>query len=81
MKITFNFTGTFQALYQAQEWCSRNGISYGSLCGGMPVGLMRGDVSIAKWRNLTAKERSQCDGTMTGEFREGPVTIEMKGGA
>lgn len=81
MKITFNDTGTFQALYSAQAWCVKNGISYGSLCRGMPVGLMRGDVSIMKWSNLTTKERSQCDGTMTGEFREGPVTIEMKDSA
>jgi hypothetical protein len=78
MKHIFNQSGTFAALYAAQKWCRDNGISYGSLCRESPVGLMRGDVTIAKWRNLTAKERAECDGVMTGNFRDGPVCIEMK---
>lgn len=39
---------------------------------------MRGDVLIAKWHNLSAKERAECDGVMTGDFRNGPVTINIK---
>jgi hypothetical protein len=75
----FPATGeTFGALYAAREWCHANGISYGSLCRDMPVGLMRGDYQIAKWKNLTSEERASCDGLMTSsDFREGDVVIEI----
>ena len=36
---------------------------------------------IAKWRNLTPKERSELHGTMDGDFREGPVVINLKDAA
>ncbi len=77
-KITFTKPGVFQALYEAEAWCRDNGFSKGSLCGSEPVALMRGDVLIAKWRNLTKPERSRIHGTMTSpDFRNGPVTIEI----
>jgi hypothetical protein len=78
VEIVFNQTGTFQALYAAQQWCRDNGISFGSSSATRPTGLLRGDYCIAKWHNLTPKEISQLDGTMSGDFREGPVTIRLK---
>jgi hypothetical protein len=79
IKLTFNQKGIFHALYAAQDWCTKNGISCGSLCGYDPVGLLYGHVLIAKWRNLTDTERSQLDGKMTSpDFRYGPVTIEIR---
>lgn len=75
--ITFTRDGDFAALYAAQNWCDENGISYGSLCGDAPVGLLYGDWAIAKWRNLTPAERAQLDGRMEGDFRHGPVTIRI----
>ena len=75
---TFENEGTFAALHAAQIWCYENGISYGSLCGRDPVGLMWGDYAISKWHNLTADERRECHGTMTaGNFRDGPVKIKI----
>ena len=75
---TFEAETTFQALWDAEAWCAENGISYGSLCGQDPVGLLWGDFSIAKWKNLTGKERHQVHGRMTSpNFRTGPVTIRI----
>lgn len=75
---TFNQEGTFQAWYAAQDWLNTNGYSYGSSCRGQPVGVLRGDFLIAKWKNLTPKERNSLDGQVNGDFREGPVTINLK---
>lgn len=77
MKITFDQKGTWAAKEAAEQWCRNNGVSFSSTCTCGPVGLLRGDYMIAKWRNLTTKERAQLDGTMSGDMREGPVTITM----
>lgn len=74
----FSSPDTFGALYAAQKWCKENGYSYGSTCRTGYVGIMHGDVLIAKWHNLTQRERSECDGIMSGNFRDGPVIIEIK---
>jgi len=75
---TFTAEATFGALYAAENWCRDSGISTGSLCRDEPVCLMWGDSYIAKWRNLTGRERNQCHGRMTSpNFRTGPVTIRI----
>ena len=82
MRIKFEQKGTFAALYAAEAWCSKHGISVGQSCATGPTGLLLGHYDwIAKWRNLTAKERGQLHGTMSGDFREGPVVIELKDSA
>ncbi|WP_321935555.1 hypothetical protein [Paraburkholderia sp. J8-2] len=44
-----------------------------------PSGLLFGKFDwIAKWRNLTDDEREALHGTMSGDFREGPVVIFLK---
>jgi hypothetical protein len=68
----------FEALYAAENWCRDNGISYGSTCVSSPQALLIGDYSIAKWRNLTAKERKQVHGVIEDSRREGPVTLRIK---
>ena len=78
MRQVFNQAGDFSALYAAQDWCKANGISYGSTQRGAPVGLMRGEYEISKWRNLSKSDIARLDGTMTGDMRNGPVIIEMK---
>ncbi len=79
--ITFTQEGDFQAYYAACAWCNENGYSHGSMARDMPIGLVKGDWIIAKWRNLSLEERQQLGGTMTciGSFREGPVHIVIKG--
>lgn len=74
----FNQEGTFLAWYAASDWLKANGYSFGSMCGSLPIGVMRGDYAIAKWKNLTPRERNQLDGTVTGDFREGPVIVRLK---
>jgi hypothetical protein len=82
-KIVFKQPGDFEAFHAAEQWCRDNGISFGSMERGNPIGLMRGNWSISKWSNMTKKEQSECHGTMTAKagFRSGPVTITMEGGA
>lgn len=77
-KHTFVSAEDFGALNMAQQWCRDNGISYGSTDTSGRVALMRGEFYISKWRNLTLCERRDCDGVMRGNFRTGPVVIEMK---
>ena len=77
------FKGThnddFKALHDAEEWLKNNGFSNAPLCGDMPVGIMKGDWCIAKWKNLTEYERECLHGTMTSEdFRNTDVIIEIK---
>lgn len=78
-KITKTFTGgDFTAYDAATGWCREHGISCGSMSSPFPTGLMWGKVLIAKWKNLTAKERAQVHGTISaGSFREGPVTLSI----
>jgi hypothetical protein len=78
MQLVFDQKGTFEAMYAAQKWCQDNWVSYGSSCVSGPVGLLRGDYCISKWRNMTPKERAELDGTMSGDLRNGPVTVTMR---
>ncbi len=79
MRIEFNQAGTFQAMYAAEAWCRKNGISVGQSSATGPSGLLFGKFDwIAKWRNLTLKERAELHGTMSGDFRQGPVVITLK---
>lgn len=79
MRIEFNQTGTFQSMYAAEAWCRENGISVGQSSATRPSGLLfRKFDWIAKWHNLTPKERADLHGTMSGDFREGPVVINLK---
>lgn len=75
---TFDQIGTFSAYYAACDWLNANGYSHSSTCIDGPVGILKGDYYIAKWRNLTRKERSELDGTLAGDFRNGPLTLRLK---
>ncbi len=82
MRIEFNKQGTFEAYRAAQAWCKANGISVGQSSATGPSGLLFGEYDwIAKWRNLSPEERSELHGTMDGNFREGPVVIDLKDAA
>ena len=79
-KIFDTLGGNFEACREAEEWCEERGISVGAMERGQPRGLLRGQFHIAKWHNLSGPERRELDGTMTGDMRHGPVTIELQGG-
>lgn len=74
---TFKQAGDFEALYAAQAWCAERGISVGSGQNGSPRGLLYGEFSIAKWRNLNQQERAELHGLMTGDARNGPVQVSI----
>ncbi len=66
MTIRFPNTGDdFSGLHAAEEWCKARGISVGRLQGPSPIGLLKGDFDIQKWRNLNAKDRAALHGTIT----------------
>jgi len=77
-KIVFNQAGDFSAMQAAEQWCRENDVSYGSTQMGNPRGLVRGECDISKWRNLSRQDIAELDGTMTGDMRNGPVTINIK---
>lgn len=78
--ITFEQKGEFKAYSAACKWCEENGYSYGSMQRDAPIGILKGDWTIAKWRNLDSSERKALDGTMScaTSFREAPVRIVLK---
>jgi hypothetical protein len=77
-EFKFKESGTFASYYKACEWLRNNGYSYGSMCSDEPIGILKGEYSIAKWKNLTDKERKALDGIMTSnDFREGEVNIKL----
>ncbi|MPQ68303.1 MULTISPECIES: hypothetical protein [unclassified Pseudomonas] len=73
----FNQDGTFQALYAAQRWLASNGYSYGPSSAMNPIPVLKGDVCIAKWKNLTREEVAALDGQVTGNLRDGPITVTL----
>jgi len=77
---TFDNKGDFGAYDAARNWLRCQGYTYGSMQGSAPIGIVRGDCYISKWRDMSEKERSELDGKMTAPlfFRDGPVTIEIK---
>jgi hypothetical protein len=75
--IRFDQTGDFAAINAARQWCRQNGVSFGPLDRFDVVGLMVGDYAISKWHNMTEKEKKACDGTITGDFRNGPLTLRI----
>lgn len=79
MRVEFSQKGTWAALEAARKWCRENGISVGQPSATGPSGLLFGKVDwIAKWRNLTNDEQDALHGTMSGDFREGPIVILLK---
>ena len=77
MVVHFDQTGTFAAMHCAEQWCREHRVSYGPSERGSPIGLLVGDYVIAKWRNLTPKERAECHGQITGDGREGPLVLRI----
>lgn len=77
----FPATGqTFGAITAAEKWCRDHGLSVGSMCSGLPIGLMRGDYAIMKWRNLSDEDRAGLDGQIEpiGDFRNGGARVKLR---
>jgi hypothetical protein len=79
-QLRFSGTQDFEALAKAQQWLESGKYSYGAMQADAPTGILRGDVCIAKWRNLSRAERMALDGIMDAPnrtYRTGPVTITL----
>lgn len=79
MKIERSFTSeiAFGAYNAAVAHAKELGFSAGSMSSPFPTALMRGDVLIANWKNLTKTERAAVHGTIDGDFRDGPVKLTI----
>lgn len=67
---------TFGAINEARQFCTERGFSVGSMQADAPMGIKRGNYAIAKWRNLSHKDRKMMDGAIIGQDkRNGPVTV------
>ena len=80
-KIYFNNVGTFEALYSAQAWLSSNGYGYGSSSVGNPIAITEGDYYAKdlphKMKNFAKEDYTKIVGVITGDIRNGPVSIEI----
>lgn len=74
---TFIGAGDFVALRAAEQDLLDRGFSVAPGCAGEPAGIMFGDCRVAKWRNLTDAQQAACHGILTGDRRNGPVTVTI----
>lgn len=76
VKITFESAKEWYALMLADQFLKANGYSRGDMQRGEPMGILKGDYRIGKWKNLSERDKHQLDGTVTAEsFRNGPVVV------
>ena len=67
----------YALMHATEQWCRDHGVSCGPTDRSRVRGLLVGEFLIAKWHNLTAKERRECHGTITGDGREGPLFLRI----
>lgn len=72
----------FSGLNAAEKWIEEQEWSRGALESDAPTAIIkRPNVDIPKWRNLSAMERNEIDGTMNAperSYRTGTVIVTMK---
>lgn len=77
-KHEFNGPETFEAYHAAEYFLVEQGYSIGSMCAPMPTAAFKvRNHLIAKWKNLSPKERRTVDAKIEGDFRNGPVTVTI----
>lgn len=75
-KVFQNTGDAFSGLRDAQNWLKEKGFSYGPLCFTEPVGIIKGERRIEKWKNLPSQDRAILDGVLiSGDFRSSYVTV------
>lgn len=77
IRKVFDQPGDFAAAKAAEQFLKDCGFSIGRRQRGQPSGIMFGDFDIQKWRNLRKWHRLELHGVATGDFRNGPVIIEI----
>lgn len=77
----FSDAGEYAALNAAVAWLKARGFSVGQEQSGHPIGIMLGEVTIGKWRSLSAEDITDLHGRLTTptlSYRAGPVTLTMR---
>lgn len=70
----------FSAYHEAETFLKSKGFSLGSMQREAPIGIVKGDIHISKWRNLSPEDILNLDGAMTfngGSPRSGDVVIHL----
>jgi hypothetical protein len=73
-----DYRDAFNAAEKALAAC---GMSLGAMQAGDPAGIMFGDWSIQKWRNLRQHHRRDLHGVLTGARGSNTMTITIRGDA
>ena len=74
----FKNTGeTFSAHYNAVKFLTDKGYSVGSMQREAPIGILKGDILISKWRNLDEQDKKELNGVIIFDAspRNGNATI------
>ncbi len=61
----------------AENWCNAMGLSLGPNDRTHKRGVLLGNFHIAKYHNLTVRERSRLHGVLYGDSRREPLTIML----
>ncbi|MDF2189303.1 hypothetical protein [Paraflavitalea sp. CAU 1676] len=77
----FLVPGTFKSMYAAQAWLKQNGYDYGSTSAMDPTPVVKGEYGNydlpQKWKNFTRADELTVHGAITGNMRDGPVTVHI----
>jgi hypothetical protein len=76
--IVFHDDEEFGASRKAISFLESRGFSVGRNQAHAPRGILFGAYDIQKWRNLRPHEREALHGEVTGDMRNGPVTIQLR---
>lgn len=68
---------SWEATDKAEDWLREEGYSVGTMQAGSPRGIKKGKCHISKWRNLSKIDIQGLDGDMTGNEKNGPVTVNI----
>jgi len=71
---------TFGAVHALEQWCRDHGYTLGRMQGSDPIGLLRGEADLQKWRNLGELDRDRLDGVVTwvGSPRSGTAVVWLR---
>lgn len=77
----FQVDGDFKSTHAAESWLTKKGYHCGSMSYPLPTAIMKGDYYDYdlphKWKNFSKAQINSVHGKMTGNFRNGPVFIEL----
>ena len=80
-QATFSNAGTWEAYHAALVWARGKGFEEGSMSHPLPTALVKGSYEESdlpeKWKNFKPGHAEWVDGTITGDFREGPVVVRL----